>query len=119
MSLETRIRELSLRFIASLMLRVNAMADALRRVDPAAPHGEALTLFVALAHTVAGTAGSYGLHEVSLLAREAEVLCDTAAIDDATLRHLDRIVRDLHDVTRRHTEELQQSGLACAAGGMR
>ena len=70
-----RLAELRQGFAGRLRERVDELDAAVAAVDDRQP--AAVSKVEHLAHKLAGTAGSYGFHEVGEIAAELEALCGT------------------------------------------
>ncbi|MCR9159275.1 MAG: Hpt domain-containing protein [Nannocystaceae bacterium] len=68
-----RLAELRQGFAARLRERVDALETAVAKVDDR--QAAAIAEVEQLAHKLAGTAGSYGFHEIGEIAAELEALC--------------------------------------------
>ena len=69
---ETRLLQLKERFMAASPQRIEALANAIARFE----HDQATAPELSRQfHSLAGTAGTYGLVAVSALAREGEDIC--------------------------------------------
>ena len=71
--LESRIAELTLRFMNGLPARLASIDDAMSRLD-ADP--SAITELARHFHSLAGTAGTYRATEIAELAKQAEAICN-------------------------------------------
>src|SRR5258708_23721262 len=99
-SLGPKLLVLKERFLAGLPQRFNDLEAAMKRCTPEAEPG-AVEEVERRFHTIAGTAGTYGLSEVAALAAEGEETCAMSAgsQDDAsTLEYLRSLVDSMKEV---------------------
>jgi diguanylate cyclase (GGDEF)-like protein len=90
-SVEERIRVLRDRFVCGLTVRVAGIEAELAHM---ADDGSAMEL-ERLFHTLAGTAGTYGLDRIAELAAHGEEICDDQIVDATAMRSLHVIASDL------------------------
>lgn len=90
-SVEEKIRALRDRFVSGLADRVAVIETELANM---AKDGSAMGLERQF-HTLAGTAGTYGLDRIAELAARGEEICDDPIVDAAAMRSLHIIAADL------------------------
>jgi HPt (histidine-containing phosphotransfer) domain-containing protein len=95
-----RIQEIRARFVESLPSRVALIAQLLLRAQGSAAQALALTELEHQLHALAGTAGTYGLHEIAGFARDAEIVCVAYPVDDAMFEQLGGLVASIEDAVR-------------------
>lgn len=90
-SIEEKIRVLRDRFVHGLAERIANIDAELREM---AGNGSAMVLERHF-HTLAGTAGTYGLDRIAELAGEGEEICNDQIVDASAMQSLHAIVADL------------------------
>jgi chemotaxis protein histidine kinase CheA len=103
--LEMRIHELRLRFITSLPQRIAAIRRAWMRIPGNGSDAAAMNELQRQLHTLAGTAGTYGLADIAAVACEAELICDAAATatDEEELHYVGTLLADLEKLIHRRS----------------
>jgi len=95
-AVEERIRVLRERFAERLPDRVAEIRRTWMRMS-AHPSGDLHDQFTRQLHTLAGTAGTYGMHTVAALAVEGELACDDlgGAGESVALAYLASVMEDI------------------------
>ena len=102
-ALQARLQELRSRFEHTLPERLAAIAVRLGQLSLEPTRGDWLAELTRDFHSMAGTAGSFGLVEVSAITLAAEEVCNRVdgRIDDQALDALMALISRATDVTRR------------------
>jgi chemotaxis protein histidine kinase CheA len=104
-TLEGRLLDLRKRYVRTLPEKVALIAETLRQCEQGVPEswGELDRQF----HTLAGTAGTYGLFGIAAAALDGEEVCagfGGTAVDDGEVRYLRSLIDEIegvvaHDLT--------------------
>jgi chemotaxis protein histidine kinase CheA len=116
--LEMRIHELRLRFVTSLPHRIAAIREAWMRVPVNGSHAAGMNELQRQLHTLAGTAGTYGLGDIAAVACEAELICDAAgaANGEEELDYVGTLLADLEELIDRRAPAMPAPALSPVAG---